>query len=801
MSNISLRAYNREIESQIDNNQIEEAIAHCRHILITYPKHLDTYRLLAKAYLEAPKYSDALDILQRILSVSPDDFIAHIGMSIVRENENNIDAAIWHMERAFDFQPSNSAVQDELKRLIGRKEGIEPAKIRLTRGALVRMYMRGNLFTQAIAEARAALAEDPTRMDLQVILARALNLAGLKAEAVELAKKILDSLPFCMESHRILIANTALISVDEAAASRKKLVELDPYYEFISASIPTIEQVPDNSVLIEKLEWREEEKGFYEQRYPEVETSYTSSSEATPVQFEEPINPVFTEDSFMSAEQEPLATIKKEEIPSSENFLPNELPSEEATPESSIEPDNIMPEWMSSAGWQTGKSDEEPAPSPFESTPEEAEEIAPAELPDWLKSMAPIEEKSPDSRKIEPLQETPEETFDFLASGSLDEPLITASEESELPDWLNSITSAEEIPAELSKEETTQEIPATEEKAPFQELSPEQESIEKSPNDELPEWLRAALEDEDSLDVTQKTPSAKPPEITPGWVQETAMEATVASTSDTLPSSEIEQEPITEPLIPESAQPTTSEPISGEIEFHPEIETNETPFTPEAQGESIDQLFRRELEASEDDIPAFHEPIEPVAEEEPLFFKNLEETEENVTGSVLDETVISEEVAGESTPLDLPDWLKGFEEAQEAINEEPLKEEFQELPLQELPEVTEISEVEEVTKEVNIPESQFVVEEEIPETVTEPLPPVEPESVSESETLEDILQKVSIQIQQKQNLEVVIDSLTQLAQDHPEDVQVWQMLGDAYFKNNQIQQAIDAYAKAEEVLK
>ncbi|MDM7920246.1 MAG: hypothetical protein QUS12_13930, partial [Methanosarcina sp.] len=495
------------------------------------------------------------------------------------------------------------------------------------------MYLRGNLFTQAIAEARAALAEDPTRMDLQVVLARALNLAGLKVEAVELAKKMLDSLPFCMESHRILIANTALISVDEAAASRKKLVELDPYYEFISASIPTIEQVPDNSVLIEKLEWREEEKGFYEARYPEAEASNTPSPEA--IQFEEPINPILSEDSSMNVEQESIATFEKDEIPSPENFLIEELPSEEATPESSIEPDNIMPEWMSSAGWQTGKS-EEPITAPFESSTEESEEIAPAELPDWLKSMAPIEEKSAGTGKIEPLQETPDETFDFLEPGSLDEPLITASEESEIPDWLKSVASTDKIPADMSEEETTQEIPPTETKTPIHELVSEQENIEKSPNDELPDWLRAALEDEESLDVTQKTPSSIPPETIPGWIQETVTDSAATSSSETLSSSETEQEPITEPLNLELTQPTASEPASGEGEFHPVTETNETIFSSEAQGESIDQLFRRELEASEEDIPAFHEPVEPITEEEPIIFENVEETQENVTGNMLD---------------------------------------------------------------------------------------------------------------------------------------------------------------------
>jgi len=75
MARISLKAYNREIESLIDRGQIDQAIAHCRHILKFYPKHIDTYRLLGKAYLESRRYGDAADILQRVLSSVPEDFV------------------------------------------------------------------------------------------------------------------------------------------------------------------------------------------------------------------------------------------------------------------------------------------------------------------------------------------------------------------------------------------------------------------------------------------------------------------------------------------------------------------------------------------------------------------------------------------------------------------------------------------------------------------------------------------------------------------------------------------------------
>ncbi|MCJ7585184.1 MAG: hypothetical protein MUO30_10505, partial [Anaerolineales bacterium] len=133
MTNVSLRIYNREIESLIEGGRIDEAIAHCQHILKTFPMNVKTYQLQGKAFLEVRRYADAADIFQRVLMAVPDDFVAHVGMSIIRDDECKVDDAIWHMERAFEIQPSNPAIQGELKRLYGQRDGIEPPKVRLTR--------------------------------------------------------------------------------------------------------------------------------------------------------------------------------------------------------------------------------------------------------------------------------------------------------------------------------------------------------------------------------------------------------------------------------------------------------------------------------------------------------------------------------------------------------------------------------------------------------------------------------------------------------------------------------------------
>ena len=141
MSNVSLRVYNREIETMIEGGQLDEAVAHCQHILKTFPMYVETYRLLGKSFLEARRYTDAADIFQRTLMAVPDDFVAHVGMSIIRDDEGKLDDAIWHMERAFEDQPSNTAIQNELRRLYGRRDGSRTTQNPLDPGR-ARQYVR-----------------------------------------------------------------------------------------------------------------------------------------------------------------------------------------------------------------------------------------------------------------------------------------------------------------------------------------------------------------------------------------------------------------------------------------------------------------------------------------------------------------------------------------------------------------------------------------------------------------------------------------------------------------------------------
>lgn len=360
MARISLRAYNRDIETMIDQNQIDEAIAHCRHIFGRYPKHIATYRLMGKALLEVQRFGDASDVFHRVLSSVPDDFIAHLGMSIIREDEGNLDGAIWHMERAFEVQPSNAAVQDELRRLYRLRDGLTPQKIQLTRGALARMSAKSNLYSQAIAELRSALTDDPQRPDLQVVLAVMYAQTGARIEAIETCNALVSKLPYCWEANRILselLPETE--RAKEAQEYKQRLSELDPYFAHLSAVATTVDLVPDSAVTLEKLEYQGEITSPQEPTQPAWATTLgVTLDEDSDLQEEAPewLSPE-SEETPMVEESETVDDMVADQIPTegesrleeeTETPLPEPLESEKlpGLMEAAEEGEEEAPEWL-----------------------------------------------------------------------------------------------------------------------------------------------------------------------------------------------------------------------------------------------------------------------------------------------------------------------------------------------------------------------------------------------------------------------------------------------------------------------
>jgi tetratricopeptide (TPR) repeat protein len=483
MAKVSLRAYNREIETMIDRGQFDEAIAHCHHILQIYPKHLETYRLLGKAYLESKRYGDATDIFSRILATVPNDFVAQVGMSIIRDEENKLDDAIWHMERAFETQPSNPAIQAELQRLYARRDGVRPPRIRMTRGALANMYVQGDLYPQAISEIKSVLKDDPERADMQALLARALFKSGSRNEAADVATSLLRRYPYSLDANRVLVEILGSDHPETAQMYRQRVFELDPYAAQVTGSIFLASAVSDAAVNVERLEWdgRPVAQLGWSERAISPETGEQSDwSEPSSFGGIQSANESIFGGAAPAESPSPFGGI--ESAPTS---IFGVTPPAEQTP---AKQEEEIPEFLRAAGWgaATGAFDE--SKSAFaEEEAKPTEPIEQGDLPDWVKAMKP-----PETKASEPEQEE------------------------ELPDWIRAIGAgaiASQVFEREEKKEEPEPAETTRMEEPPQWLSPE--SMSGATNDDSLSSEFAWLS---NLDETEGTPAASQTDQ-PEWLQ------------------------------------------------------------------------------------------------------------------------------------------------------------------------------------------------------------------------------------------------------------------------------------------
>ena len=620
MAKIPLRAYNREIENLINRGQIDEAIGHCKHILRFFPKHIDTYRLLGKAFLEGQHYAEASDVLQRVLSTVPDDFISQIGMSIIREDEGNLDAAIWHMEHAFEVQPANAAVQGELRRLYGRRDGIEPPKVRLTRGALVRMYARGELYQQAIGEIRSALAEDPKRIDLEVILARMYFLTGMKVEATEVCSRLITKLPFCFEANRILsevLPETA--RSEDAKIYQQRVDAMDPYAAYISPSSPTLANVPDNVVTVDRLEWDSADNNALKPEWARtVGIDWEEQKDALPEWM----------DATIEASGGAIPALTEIELPE-ETQPPQEKASSVSQDLPPIPEEKEIPDWMKAAGWEKSTGEEQPpAENAFVENETPQEELTNGEIPDWLKEIAPqatVEETAPpeDQERLRLLDSLLPGTDQTPDSDQATEEVVEESvSESDLPEWLNA------------------------EPTPLGGLTGE------SSGKEAPDWLAslAAMTGENQAQFSQ---TANVPE----WLQSAGAAAAVSPLPDPYPSEKNQpQIPVDQNNPQEILEPASSIEVQG---------SGLVPENPDDAFAWLENLAGNK-DAAEETLPA--EPVESnkIQPETPQ-----EEQPEIASHSepVVIPTPAVLEIAESNLENDIPDWLKDLQP--DSLPEEP----------------------------------------------------------------------------------------------------------------------------------
>jgi predicted Zn-dependent protease len=125
----------------------------------------------------------------------------------------------------------------------------------LARPGLAQMWLGQGLYAPAVRELRALLEADPSRYDLQALLAEALWRAGSEKAAAELGEMILVEHPHCLMA--LLIAGAFWLHSARDAAARRWLLAaqaLDPENAVAQELFGARSPLPPRAV---RLPWRE----------------------------------------------------------------------------------------------------------------------------------------------------------------------------------------------------------------------------------------------------------------------------------------------------------------------------------------------------------------------------------------------------------------------------------------------------------------------------------------------------------------------------------------------------------------
>ena len=856
MAKVPLRLYNREIENLIENGQVEEAVAHCIYILHSYPKHIVTYRLLGKALLESQKYEEASDIFQRVLVALPDDFVSQVGMSIIRENEGDFDNAIWHMERAFEVQPSNNVVQDELRRLYERRDGVKLSRIRLTRGALARMYAKGDLYQQAIAELRAILANEPNRPDLQVLLARMCFQVGQRIETTELCSELLGKYPYCFEANRLLaqiLPNTS--RSDDTKIYLQRLSALDPYIAFQNLNMGNSKDVSENSVMLDRYEYQpsiafgteKQEilestsvsnnrgqlggaplpdwlKGF-EKSSASIETPKTLPQAKSTTVSDQGREVLFS-DWIKTAELEPENEGATDVSPTTSGQA-NDLvtgvkkltPSSIELPPSSTE---VLPDWLRAFEVPTPEI-HKPENEPSDDTSEEISPLPSAELPDWLQQLKTQAPASTDDESLEDTESVRVSSADQL-------PTISRSLD-EVPDWIK------ELETESNRE--IQPVPEQSTIEPSNQISEKTSEVSVHPDVEIPEWLQELGTKpspipqlpEESLqgqllreDVSRVQPIPEEmvgAEVVPEIISQTEsvsqevvqFQPTSEEIGNLSPFAEesittqgVSEEDVKSQLITEESVPT--QPSITEIIQPQPITEAVNPSVPLPVEITKPQPVVEEVESSQPNLEKVTQSQPIIEEVVPTLPINEEKVPRAIETGQVSQQPPSEAIPIEETSEPIPDWLQNIIDTQSSKSTTLIEP----MPIY-VPGIMESTPITESQPNQNVAPSEEQIynlplasgSDKEPSEGVKIIPDIQgiltgSQAAINEGNIEDALKGYNQLVTNGVLIDETIHDLRVLLNSSPTNSPIWQVLGDAYFRSNRLQDALDAYSKAEELI-
>lgn len=225
MTQTTLRDYLRTTEDAISSGRIEEAMANCQNILTYFPEALEAQRLLGEVYLALGQLEEARQTFEWVLTNDPENVIVYCDRALISERTSDIDTALDCYQQAYELSRGNANIRQEFNQLSAR---VGQQEFMFSRAGLARLYMRGDLLTQAIQEWDAVLAISPERLDARLGLMETYWREGVYDKAEALATQLLEEIPTCLKALLYLAHIVSISNIQRTRELLQRAEALDP---------------------------------------------------------------------------------------------------------------------------------------------------------------------------------------------------------------------------------------------------------------------------------------------------------------------------------------------------------------------------------------------------------------------------------------------------------------------------------------------------------------------------------------------------------------------------------------------
>jgi len=225
MTQVTLREYLQNIEDALTAEQVNDALSKCQYVQAQFPDALEVQRLLGETYLKQGMMQEAQQSFDWVLTNDPENVVVYCDRALMSERMTDYETALDCYQQAYELSRGNSTIRQQFNMLSSRtgQQGFM-----LSRAGLARLYMRGDLLSQAAQEWELVLSAAPERLDARTGLLETYWREGLDERVEQLAHQILRDIPECLKALLLLAHVTAPRDMQQARELIQRAEVLDP---------------------------------------------------------------------------------------------------------------------------------------------------------------------------------------------------------------------------------------------------------------------------------------------------------------------------------------------------------------------------------------------------------------------------------------------------------------------------------------------------------------------------------------------------------------------------------------------